>query len=61
LAVGIGGKIVNRKGSGIILDIVIGALVGGWLFELVGHAGATGIILYSIFVAFVGAVAVLVV
>ena len=60
----IGSKIVNREGSGIILDIVIGvigALVGGWLFELVGHAGVTGFNLYSMFVAIVGAVVVLVV
>ena len=60
----IGSKIVNRAGSGIILDIVIGvigALVGGYLFELVGHAGVTGINLYSIFVAVIGAVVVLVV
>jgi uncharacterized membrane protein YeaQ/YmgE (transglycosylase-associated protein family) len=60
----IGSKIVNREGSGIILDIVIGvigALVGGWLFELVGHAGVTGFNLYSMFVAIIGAVVVLVV
>jgi uncharacterized membrane protein YeaQ/YmgE (transglycosylase-associated protein family) len=40
---------------------VIGALVGGWLFELGGHAGVTGFNLYSMFVAIVGAVVVLVV
>jgi uncharacterized membrane protein YeaQ/YmgE (transglycosylase-associated protein family) len=60
----IGSKIVNREGSGIILDIVIGvigALVGGYLFELTGHAGVTGFNLYSMFVAIVGAVVVLVV
>ena len=60
----IGSKIVNREGSGIILDIVIGvigALVGGYLFELTGHAGVTGFNLYSMFVAIIGAVVVLVV
>jgi uncharacterized membrane protein YeaQ/YmgE (transglycosylase-associated protein family) len=60
----IASKIVNREGSGIILDIVlgvIGAFVGGWLFEFVGHAGVTGFNLYSMFVAIVGAVVVLVV
>ena len=60
----IGSKIVNRTGSGILLDIVlgvVGALVGGYLFELTGHAGVTGFNLYSMFVAIVGAVVVLVV
>jgi uncharacterized membrane protein YeaQ/YmgE (transglycosylase-associated protein family) len=60
----IGSKIVNRQGSGIILDIVlgvVGALVGGYLFEVAGHAGVTGFNLYSMFVAIIGAVVVLVV
>jgi uncharacterized membrane protein YeaQ/YmgE (transglycosylase-associated protein family) len=60
----IGSKIVNRQGSGILLDIVlgvVGALVGGYLFELTGHAGVTGFNLYSMFVAIIGAVVVLVV
>jgi uncharacterized membrane protein YeaQ/YmgE (transglycosylase-associated protein family) len=60
----IASKIVNREGSGIILDIVlgvVGALVGGWLFELVGKAGVTGFNLYSMLVAIVGAIVVLVV
>ena len=60
----IASKIVNREGSGIILDIVlgvIGALVGGWLFELVGKAGVTGFNLYSMLVAIVGAVVLLVI
>jgi len=58
----IGSKIVNRSGEGIVVDIVlgiVGALVGGWLFSLVGHAGVTGFNLYSMFVAVVGAVVVL--
>jgi uncharacterized membrane protein YeaQ/YmgE (transglycosylase-associated protein family) len=60
----IASKIVNRTGSGILLDIVlgvVGALVGGYVFELTGHAGVTGFNLYSMFVAIVGAVVVLVV
>ncbi|HET6948580.1 MAG TPA: GlsB/YeaQ/YmgE family stress response membrane protein [bacterium] len=35
---------------------VIGALVGGALFNYFGRSGATGITLYSILVATVGAV-----
>ncbi|HEY1559605.1 MAG TPA: GlsB/YeaQ/YmgE family stress response membrane protein [Caulobacteraceae bacterium] len=57
-------KVVNRTGSGIIMDIVlgvIGAFVGGFIFNYFGHSAATGINIYSIFVAFVGAVIVLVV
>jgi uncharacterized membrane protein YeaQ/YmgE (transglycosylase-associated protein family) len=60
----IASKIVNKQGQGFFLDIVlgiVGALVGGWLFELIGHAGVTGFNLYSMFVAIIGAVVVLVV
>ena len=60
----IASKIVNKQGEGFFLDIIlgiVGALVGGWLFELVGHAGVTGFNLYSMFVAIIGAVVVLVV
>ena len=60
----IASKIVNRKGSGIIVDIilgVIGAFVGGYLFSLVGAHGATGFNFYSLFVAIVGSIVVLVV
>lgn len=57
-------KVVNRTGSGIIMDIVlgvIGAFVGGFIFNYFGHSAPTGINIYSIFVAFVGAVIVLVI
>jgi uncharacterized membrane protein YeaQ/YmgE (transglycosylase-associated protein family) len=60
----IGSKLVNRRGEGLVGDLflgVVGAVVGGWLFNQFGHSGATGINLYSILVAAVGAVAVLVV
>jgi len=40
---------------------LVGAIVGGWLFNSVGHAGVTGLNIYSMFVAVVGAVVVLVV
>ena len=58
----IASKIVNRTGEGILMDIVlgvVGALVGGWLFSLIGHAGVTGFNLYSMFVSVIGAVVVL--
>jgi len=58
----IGSKIVNKRGEGLVIDIVlgiIGALVGGWLFNEIGHAGITGFNLYSMFVAVIGSVVVL--
>ena len=60
----IGSKLVNRRGEGLILDIllgIVGAIVGGWLFNTFGAAGVTGLNLYSLLVAVVGAVVVLVV
>jgi len=57
-------KLVNRRGEGIILDIVlgiVGAIVGGWLFSFFGAAGVTGFNLYSMVVAVIGAVVVLVI
>lgn len=58
----IGSKIVNNSGQGLILDIVlgiVGAFVGGYLFTLFGAAPVTGLNLYSMLVAIVGAVVVL--
>ena len=58
----IASMIVNKSGEGLLLDIVlgvVGAVVGGWLFNEFGHAGVTGLNLYSVLVAVVGAVVVL--
>jgi len=55
-------KVFNRSGSGIVLDIflgIIGAVIGGWVFDALGAAGVTGFNLWSILVAFVGAVLLL--
>lgn len=57
-------KIVNRHGQGVVLDIVlgiIGAVVGGWIMAALGGQGVTGFNLYSILVAILGAVVVLVI
>jgi uncharacterized membrane protein YeaQ/YmgE (transglycosylase-associated protein family) len=59
----VGSKIVNKTGEGVLLDIVlgiVGALVGGFLFQTFGMAGVSGVNLYSILVAVVGAIVVLV-
>ena len=60
----IASKIINRTGEGFILDIVlgiVGAVVGGWLFNTFGMTGVTGFNLYSLLVAVVGAATLLVV
>ena len=57
-------KLINRTGEGAVLDIllgIVGAVVGGWLFNTFGMAGVTGLNLYSLLVAVVGAAALLVV
>jgi len=57
-------KIVNRQGAGCLLDIVlgiVGAFVGGIIFTGIGGQGVTGFNLWSMFVAIVGAVVVLVI
>lgn len=58
----IGSKIVNRSGEGVLLDIglgVVGAVVGGFLFSLIGAAPVTGLNIYSLIVAVVGSIVVL--
>ena len=60
----IASMLVNRRGGSLILDLflgVIGAFVGGFLFTRFGHAGVSGLNLYSFMVATLGAVIVLVV
>lgn len=60
----IGSKIVNKSGEGFFLDIIlgiVGAIVGGWLFSLIGAHGVTGLNIYSLIVAVIGAIVVLVV
>jgi uncharacterized membrane protein YeaQ/YmgE (transglycosylase-associated protein family) len=58
----IASKIVNKQGEGFLLDIVlgiVGAVVGGWLFGLLGASGVSGVNLYSLLVAVLGAIVVL--
>ncbi len=58
----IASKLVNKSGEGVLLDIVlgiVGAVVGGYLFQTFGMVGVTGVNIYSILVAVVGAVVVL--
>ena len=58
----IASKIVNKRGEGVLLDIVlgvVGAVVGGWLFGLLGMSGVSGVNIWSLLVAIVGSVVVL--
>ncbi len=58
----IASKIVNKQGSGVIVDIIlgiIGAIVGGFVFTQFGAAPVTGFNIYSMLVAIVGAIIVL--
>lgn len=60
----IGSLIVNKTGEGLFRDIllgIIGGVVGGWIFRAFGSTGVTGFNLWSLLVAVVGAVIVLVV
>jgi uncharacterized membrane protein YeaQ/YmgE (transglycosylase-associated protein family) len=60
----IGSKLVNKTGEGFLLDIalgIVGAVIGGWLFNLFGMHGVTGLNIYSLVVAVIGAVVFLVV
>jgi len=58
----IGSKIVESEGQGLWLNIalgIVGAIVGGFLFDLFGASGVTGLNIYSMIVAIVGSVIVL--
>ena len=60
----IASKIVNKQGSGVILDIIlgiIGAVIGGYVFTMFGAVGVTGFNIYSMLVAIIGAVIVLII
>ena len=51
----------NRE-QGLIMDIIVGivgALIGGFLFNALGIAGTTGFNIWSLFVAFIGAIVLL--
>ena len=60
----VGSKLVNKSGEGVLLDIIlgiVGAVIGGWVFQFFGAAGVTGLNLYSLLVAVIGSVLFLVV
>ena len=60
----IASKIVNKSGQGFFLDLIlglVGAILGGFIFSALSANGITGLNLYSMVVAVIGAVIVLVI
>jgi uncharacterized membrane protein YeaQ/YmgE (transglycosylase-associated protein family) len=60
----IASKLVKKRAEGLPFDIllgIVGAVVGGWLFNAAGAAGVTGFNAWSLMVAVIGAVVFLVV
>ena len=57
-------RIVNRQGEGCLINValgLVGAVVGGFIFARLGGASVTGFNIYSMLVAIIGAIVVLVV
>ena len=57
-------RIVNQQGQGCILNValgILGAFIGGLIFTSIGGQGVTGFNVYSMFVAIIGAIAVLII
>ena len=60
----LGSKLVNKTGEGVFLDIIlgiVGAVVGGYVFSMFGAHGVTGLNIYSLVVAVVGSILILVI
>ncbi len=58
----IASHIVNHRGEGMVLDIllgIVGAVIGGWVAHLLGVAGVSRLNLYSLLVATAGSILVL--
>jgi uncharacterized membrane protein YeaQ/YmgE (transglycosylase-associated protein family) len=56
-------KFVNGTAKGLFLDIsvgIVGAVIGGWLYSTFGISDGTGINLYDLLVAVLGAIVLLV-
>src|SRR5690242_8272896 len=46
--------LVNHRGEGMVLDVllgIVGAIVGGWLWHYFGREGVNGLNVHSLFVA----------
>ncbi|HEV7121620.1 MAG TPA: GlsB/YeaQ/YmgE family stress response membrane protein [Candidatus Paceibacterota bacterium] len=57
-------SMIVRSQQGLLLDIItgiVGALIGGWVMSLFGYGGVSGFNVYSIVVAIIGSVILLVI
>lgn len=57
-------SVITKTSNGLLLDIVVGivgAVIGGWIMNALGTAGTTGFNLWSLLVAILGAVVLLVI
>jgi uncharacterized membrane protein YeaQ/YmgE (transglycosylase-associated protein family) len=55
----IASHLVNHRGEGMVLDIllgIVGAVIGGWVAHLLGFAGVTRLNLYGVLVSTLGAI-----
>ena len=55
----IASKVVSTTGEGTVVDIllgIVGAVIGGWLFGLVGGSGLTGFDIDSVYSAGIAAI-----
>ena len=60
----IASHLVNHRGEGMVLDVllgIVGAIVGGWVFHMLGFTGINRLNLYSLLIAVIGSVLFLVV
>lgn len=58
----IASHLVNHRGEGMVLDIllgIVGAIVGGWLAYISGFSGIARLNIHSVIVATIGSVVVL--
>ena len=56
-------RVVSQRGQGCILNValgIVGAFIGGLIFTSIGGQGITGFNVYSMFVAIIGAIVVLI-
>jgi uncharacterized membrane protein YeaQ/YmgE (transglycosylase-associated protein family) len=55
-------SMIMKTEAGAMMDIImgiVGAVVGGFLMNMIGQSGVTGFNLYSIIVAVIGAIVVI--